>query len=233
MNKIETLKQEIREYESILSEKGVPADEKDAAMDEIKALKKEIETIQAKEDAIEDMRAEKKKKARKMVGGPKTKMVKRKAKAFLRSKIQDPGSRKRRPSGISAIKGANAPNGTKKRANMISVSSSVKKFNSGRATSDIVRDKQRRADAPGKRTSGDGNTYYEKRPNRSDVSKKDRLEKGGSLYKDGGKVSKFAKVMREFKAGSLRSGSGELVTDKRQALAIAFAESRKEKQLSS
>lgn len=207
---------------------------------------------------------------------------------------------------------------------MISVGANVKKFNKGRSASNIIRDKQRLAARPGKRTSAEGNTYYEKRANRSDVSKKDRLkhggnipwnertkeereklqseglqakrdleahlhkesdlkagdivtwknkkgvfevksanenvativkighlsddeykgsyqaitsaltmvqkhEKGGSLYKKGGKVSKFAQTMREFKAGTLKSSSGDTVTTKNQALAIAFAESRKEK----
>ena len=37
---------------------------------------------------------------------------------------------------------------------------------------------------------------------------------------------KFEKVMSEFKAGTLRSSSGELVTDRKQALAIAFSEQR-------
>ena len=40
---------------------------------------------------------------------------------------------------------------------------------------------------------------------------------------------KFRKVMREFKERKLKSGSGNLVTDKDQAIAIAIAESKKEK----
>lgn len=203
MTKIENLKAEIKEFESLIHSKGVPADEKDAAMDEIKSLKKEIEVLQAKESAVNDMRSEKKKKLRRQIGGKKIKTVKKKAKTPK-----------------------------KKKANMISVGTNVKKFNKGRSASNIIRDKQRRAMLPGKRTSADGNIYYEKRSNRADVSKKDRLEGGGSLYNDGGKtkkVSKFAKVMREFKAGTLKSSSGYTVTDKKQALAIAFAESRKEK----
>lgn len=39
------------------------------------------------------------------------------------------------------------------------------------------------------------------------------------------KEKKFAKVMREFKEGTLRSSSGDLVTDRNQALAIAYSES--------
>lgn len=35
---------------------------------------------------------------------------------------------------------------------------------------------------------------------------------------------KFAKVMREFEAGTLRSSSGELVTSRKQAEAIAASE---------
>jgi hypothetical protein len=35
---------------------------------------------------------------------------------------------------------------------------------------------------------------------------------------------KVAKVMREYKAGKLKSGSGQKVTDKDQAVAIAMSE---------
>lgn len=38
---------------------------------------------------------------------------------------------------------------------------------------------------------------------------------------------KIAKVMREFENGTLRSSSGELVTSREQALAIAMSEARK------
>lgn len=43
------------------------------------------------------------------------------------------------------------------------------------------------------------------------------------------KRRKVRKVMREFKQGDLRSGSGGKVTDKDQALAIALSEARKRK----
>jgi hypothetical protein len=39
---------------------------------------------------------------------------------------------------------------------------------------------------------------------------------------------KVAKVMRERKAGTLRSGSGKKVTSKKQAVAIGLSEARKE-----
>jgi hypothetical protein len=39
--------------------------------------------------------------------------------------------------------------------------------------------------------------------------------------------AKFKRVMREFADGSLRSGSGEKVTSRAQAVAIAFSEARK------
>lgn len=38
---------------------------------------------------------------------------------------------------------------------------------------------------------------------------------------------KVARVMREFKRGKLKSGSGEAVTDREQALAIALSEARR------
>lgn len=40
---------------------------------------------------------------------------------------------------------------------------------------------------------------------------------------------KVAKVMREFKRGTLRSSSGSKVTSKDQALAIALSEARRRK----
>lgn len=48
--------------------------------------------------------------------------------------------------------------------------------------------------------------------------------KGGGGKKSG----KFYKVMREFKEGKLHSGSkdGPIVTDRKQALAIAYSESQ-------
>ena len=38
--------------------------------------------------------------------------------------------------------------------------------------------------------------------------------------------AKVSKVMREFESGKLRSSSGELVTDREQAIAIALSEAR-------
>jgi len=38
---------------------------------------------------------------------------------------------------------------------------------------------------------------------------------------------KVKKVMREYKAGELKSGSGEKVTGRKQAVAIAMSEGRK------
>ena len=41
------------------------------------------------------------------------------------------------------------------------------------------------------------------------------------------KVKKIAKVMREFKAGKLKSSSGEKVTNPKQGIAIALSEARR------
>lgn len=43
----------------------------------------------------------------------------------------------------------------------------------------------------------------------------------------GNAQAKFSKIMEEFSHGTLRSSSGEKVTDKSQALAIAYSEARK------
>jgi hypothetical protein len=49
----------------------------------------------------------------------------------------------------------------------------------GRKDSNIERDLKRDAKRPGKRKSKDGNTYYEYRPNRVDISATTRLQEGG------------------------------------------------------
>lgn len=40
-------------------------------------------------------------------------------------------------------------------------------------------------------------------------------------------MDKVAKVMREYREGNLRSGSGSKVRERKQALAVALAEKRK------
>ena len=47
--------------------------------------------------------------------------------------------------------------------------------------------------------------------------------------KKGGKVGKVGKVMGEFKSGSLKSSSGQKVTNPKQAMAIAMSEAGKAK----
>ena len=44
-----------------------------------------------------------------------------------------------------------------------------------------------------------------------------------------GKQRKVHKVMREFKSGTLKSGSGKKVTSRKQAIAIALSESGQSK----
>jgi len=50
------------------------------------------------------------------------------------------------------------------------------------------------------------------------------------LEKENKIPDKFDVVMKEFAAGNLHSGSGEIVTDKDQALAIAYSEKEKHKE---
>jgi hypothetical protein len=57
----------------------------------------------------------------------------------------------------------------------------------GRTKAEITADKRYKALKAGKRVSEDGNVYYESRANRSDVSRRDKLEDGG-MMKKGGKV---------------------------------------------
>lgn len=79
----------------------------------------------------------------------------------------------------------------------------VTKFNRGNANRE--RDRQRTALKPGKRISAEGNTYYETRKNHADVSRKHRLEKGGSTYNEGGKLlgkTKSGKPVYAYKAAN-------------------------------
>ena len=55
-----------------------------------------------------------------------------------------------------------------------------------------------------------------------------RTKRTSSARRRGGKgKSKVSKVMREYKQGSLRSGSGGKVRKRKQAVAIALSEARK------
>ena len=47
--------------------------------------------------------------------------------------------------------------------------------------------------------------------------------------KDGKMKDKVAKVMREYKAGKLKSSSGDKVTNPKQAMAIGMAQANKDK----
>jgi hypothetical protein len=55
------------------------------------------------------------------------------------------------------------------------------------------------------------------------------VEKGMETASEDDKDAKVAKVMREFKEGKLRSSSGDIVTDRDQAIAIAMSESGQSK----
>lgn len=54
---------------------------------------------------------------------------------------------------------------------------------------------------------------------------KTATKRAGTSKKTGGKA-KVKKVMHEYKQGSLKSGSGNKVTSKKQAVAIALSEAR-------
>lgn len=58
---------------------------------------------------------------------------------------------------------------------------------------------------------------------------KDVLGAGAKKRKKLNPQDKFKAVMKEYGRGTLYSGSGEKVTDYKQALAIAFSEKRKAK----
>lgn len=51
----------------------------------------------------------------------------------------------------------------------------------------------------------------------------------GSMGKQVARPGKVKKVMREFKVGSLKSSSGQRVTNPKQAVAIALSEARRQR----
>lgn len=53
-----------------------------------------------------------------------------------------------------------------------------------------------------------------------------RYEKGGDVYKEGGKVQpkKVEKVLHEYKKGKLKTSAGKKVTNRKQSVAIALSE---------
>lgn len=132
-----------------------------------KSMQEKLHELKEQDDKETKRLAEKKSKVR-IQGGRK---IKKKAK-------------QRKITGAKRFVKPNRPKAPKVKAKL---PKSVKSFNRGRGASDVARDKQRLAKKPGKRTSAEGNTYYENRSNRSDVSKTHRLEKGG--YATGGDLS--------------------------------------------
>ena len=69
--------------------------------------------------------------------------------------------------------------------------------------------------------------YEEPKSNFGDSGKKDKKSQSSDLQKaeqTEDQKAKIAKVMREFKEGKLKSSSGEVITDKKQAIAIALSE---------
>lgn len=59
-------------------------------------------------------------------------------------------------------------------------------------------DKQRKAKHPGKRTSSEGNIFYEYRTNRSDKNRTTRLKKGGILKAIGKDLTKKVSLREIF-----------------------------------
>ncbi len=79
---------------------------------------------------------------------------------------------------------------------------SIKDFNKGRSQNEIIDDLEYQAKAPGKRVSASGNTYYEGRPNRSDISSTKKLESGGELKS---KIDFINKNYKNVKASKMYS----------------------------
>lgn len=86
-----------------------------------------------------------------------------------------------------------------------------------RTKAEIIADKRYKALKAGKRIAESGEVYYESRPNRSDVSRRDRLEDGGMMKKGGRtKASIIAdKRYKALKAGKRTSASGEVYYESR------------------
>lgn len=159
-DKIKDIEAEIAEMHTLISDASVPQDEKDFAKSEIVEMEGKIEMIKNSEAAEEKRLIEKKSNMRKQGG----KRIKKKAK------------KQRKITGAKKIRKLNAPKAVKIKAKL---PKSVSGFNSGRVAGNLERDRQRLAKKPGKRTSAEGNTYYENRSNRADVNKTHRLFIGG------------------------------------------------------
>ncbi len=138
-------------------------------------VKAENDRIAAEEKRVADELAAKKSRIRKQIVRGKVKIVKRKVKNQVKAK------------GKSSIKKVRIPKAAKrgkKLAKMAKLPKYVKKFNAGRSKSDIISDSKRVSKAPGKHKQHRGHKhkfYYEKRANRTDVSTKYKLEKGGPI----------------------------------------------------
>lgn len=55
----------------------------------------------------------------------------------------------------------------------------------------------------------------------------EKFKSGNTAIKGKKAKGKLHKVLREFKMGTLRSGSGQKVTSRKQAIAIGISEARK------
>ncbi|MCC6721764.1 MAG: hypothetical protein IT243_06135 [Bacteroidia bacterium] len=151
--KIASIEAEIAEYEMLLDDSSVPADEKKFAKSEIADLKEKIKSLNKKK-AKSFKKSDKKLKHFKVIKS--TKRGKSKAKSFK------------------------------------TTAKKIRSFNRCRDKSDIAKDKNIRALKPGKRiskrgwknqygTSKGGKTYYENRPNRSDIAPRQKLAEGGVI----------------------------------------------------
>lgn len=71
--------------------------------------------------------------------------------------------------------------------------------------------------------------HHEKKAIKNAMKHKDVLGAGAKKRKHLGKKDKVEVVMKEFKRGTLNSGSGAKVKNRKQAIAIALSEARKSK----
>lgn len=173
------IQSDIADYEVLIKDASVPSDERLFARDEIHSLKEKLKEMDANEKSEAHRQAVKKTKIRKSITG-------KKIKKRVKNKVKVKGKKKLKQVSVSS-----AVKKGRRKARTIKLPSTVKKFNRGRDAGDLERDRQRQAMAPGKRTSAEGNIYYEARSNRADRSKRLKLWKGGKMYEDGGGIDLF------------------------------------------
>lgn len=195
MNKVQELKNKIKDIDGALNSPATP----DGFKDGLRAKKTQFEAeLKALESAP---KPPEKKQAPKPA--PVKKAAKKSALVKLKEKVAKPAAKPKpadkpkpamppkpatppkpvvKPTPKSAPKPAPKQASAPKKSALERLSAKAKSFNKGRSKASLKADAGIKAKKAGRRVSASGNVYYEYRPNRADISRqKPYLEKGGML----------------------------------------------------